>query len=48
MQKKYKRAIIISIVVIIVMTLALVLGGLRQVGLDELGLNYNRIMGTYS
>lgn len=48
MQKKYKRAIVISIVSVIVVTLGLVLGGLRQVGLDEYGLNYNRIMSNYS
>lgn len=34
MQKKYKRAIIITIVSVIVLTLALVLSGLRQVSLD--------------
>ena len=48
MQKKYKRAIVISIICIILFTLSLILGGLRQVGLDEYGLNYNDIMAGYS
>lgn len=34
MQKKYKRAIIITIVSTLVVTLALLLAGLEQVGLD--------------
>lgn len=48
MQKKYKRAIIITIISVIVMTLGLVLSGLRQVSLDQYGLNYNRIISNYS
>lgn len=48
MQKKYKRAIAITIISAIVVTLALVLGGLEQVGLDQYGLNYNTITANYS
>ena len=34
MQKKYKRAIVITIISVIVVTLVLILAGLQQVGLD--------------
>ncbi len=48
MQKKYKRAIVITIISLVVLTLVLILSGLSQVGLDEYGLNYNHIMANYS
>lgn len=48
MQKKYKRAIIITLITTTAITLALVLAGLAQVGLDQNGLNYNLIMANYS
>jgi len=48
MQKKYKRALIISIVTILTITLILVLLGLAQIGLNECALNYNTIMANYS
>lgn len=48
MQKKYKRAIVITIISLIIITLVLVLSGLEQVSLDEYGLNYNHIMANYS
>jgi hypothetical protein len=48
MQKKYKRAIIVTTVSLAVMTLALILAGLKQVRLDEYALNYNNIMANYS
>jgi hypothetical protein len=48
MQKKYKRAIIITSVLLVLLALGLILGGLRQVSLDEYGLNYNTVMANYS
>jgi len=48
MQKKYKRAIIITSVSLAVITLVLILAGLKQVKLDEYALNYNTIMANYS
>jgi hypothetical protein len=48
MQKKYKRALIISAVSIIVVTLVLILVGLAQIGLNQCALNYNTIMANYS
>ena len=48
MQQKHKRAIVITIISVVVVTLVLVLAGLRQVSLDEYGLNYNAIMSNYS
>jgi len=48
MQKKYKRAIIISSVTLIVITLILVLLGLATVELDQYALNYSNILANYS
>jgi hypothetical protein len=48
MQKKYKRGIVITIISAILVTLAMVLAGLEQVGLDQYGLNYNHIMANFS
>ena len=48
MQKKYKRAIIATILSAALVTAVLILAGLEQVSLDEYGLNYNHIMANYS
>ena len=48
MQKKYKRALIGSIIGLLSLTLLLILLGLGRVSLDEYALNYSYIMASYS
>lgn len=48
MQKKVKRALIITIVSLVVITLVLVLLGLARVSLDQNALNYSMITANYS
>lgn len=47
MQKKYKRALIITSVSLIVITLLLVLLGLATVELDQYALNYSNISANF-
>lgn len=48
MQKKVKRALITTIVSLVVITLVLVLLGLARVNLDQNALNYSTITANYS
>jgi hypothetical protein len=48
MQKKYKRAIIITSVSLVLLTLLLVLLGLATVELDQYALNYSNILSDYA